>query len=202
VTVTVDIGLAMAAPARADGAADGGAADERLMALAIECAERCEPSPAAYCVGAVLVCVGGAHFTGFSRERPGNVHAEEVALAKAAEAGVDAAGGCVATTMEPCSLRLSGARPCADRLIEARVARVVIGIAEPSLFVARCEGAVRLAAAGIDVAHCASAGLRERALAAAMRGHAAATPAAATAAPMGEGAATGTRTTAAVPPRG
>jgi len=59
-------------------------------------------------------------------------------------------GADVYTTMEPCSVRLSGLAPCADALISARVKRCIIGVGEPSDFVT-CEGARKLEQNGIQV---------------------------------------------------
>lgn len=103
-------------------------------------------------------------FTGFSRELPGNTHAEECALAKAAEAieayrrehgsGADDAPtlkGCdMYATMEPCSKRLSGKTPCVTRCLAAGVGRVFVGVHEPDHFV-RCEGVAQLRSAGVRV---------------------------------------------------
>ena len=47
--------------------------------------------------------------TGFSREEPGNTHAEQVALARAPPGA--ARGGTLYSTMEPCAHRLSGEDP-------------------------------------------------------------------------------------------
>jgi pyrimidine deaminase RibD-like protein len=141
-------------------------------------------------VGAVLVSASGRVLaTGYSRELPGNTHAEECALIKA---GFDAdraaaaparsssaAGGGIAeqraatsddaaamegrdganavrgatmyTTMEPCSFRLSGKTPCADRLLAAGVARVVVAIHEPPHFVEACTGVHKLRDASLQV---------------------------------------------------
>ena len=54
------------------------------------------------------------------------------------------------SSMEPCSVRLSGNRPCTDRCIEAGVARVVLAIKEPSTFV-KCEGVDKLREHGVAV---------------------------------------------------
>jgi diaminohydroxyphosphoribosylaminopyrimidine deaminase/5-amino-6-(5-phosphoribosylamino)uracil reductase len=53
--------------------------------------------------------------------------------------------------MEPCSERLSGKKPCCELLIGSGITRVVIAVKEPTTFVQKCEGAERLAAAGIKV---------------------------------------------------
>ena len=52
--------------------------------------------------------------------------------------------------MEPCSVRTSGLAPCADALVEAKVKRVFIGVAEPDDFVI-CEGVKKLEDALIEV---------------------------------------------------
>jgi pyrimidine deaminase RibD-like protein len=52
--------------------------------------------------------------------------------------------------MEPCSVRLSGNRPCASRIIEAKMKRVVIGVREPPNLV-NCEGINLLEREGIQV---------------------------------------------------
>ena len=118
--------------------------DEFYMALAVEQARLSEPVTSAYCVGAVLERAGTVLATGYSRELPGNTHAEEVCLMKAtdvAAADTRALEGCVMyTTMEPCSRRLSGKRPCACRLVEAGVRRVVVAVKEPPTFVDDCTG--------------------------------------------------------------
>ena len=74
-------------------------------------------------------------------------HAEERALA---QAGARARGATVYVTLEPCAKRTSGAPSCADLLIAAGVARVVIAAADPHPFAASV-GVERLRAAGISV---------------------------------------------------
>lgn len=75
----------------------------------------------------------------------GRPHAEEQALAQA-----DARGATVYVTLEPCAKRSNDAASCADRLIEAGVARVVIAADDPHPFAAGV-GIERLRAAGISV---------------------------------------------------
>ena len=124
--------------------------DVAFMRAACACAARCVPAPTAYNVGAVLVASDGRVLaTGYSRELPGNTHAEECALRKAA--GGPVTGSTLYTTMEPCSRRLSGNAPCVRRVIDAGVARVVLAILEPPRFVADCTGVEELRAAGVVV---------------------------------------------------
>ncbi|KAI9493439.1 cytidine deaminase-like protein [Zychaea mexicana] len=123
--------------------------DREFMQLAIEKANESIPVEKAYCVGAVLVQNGQQLTSGFSREIPGNTHAEECALLKLKDIE-EAKGGTMYTTMEPCSTRLSGNRPCTDRLIEAQIARVVMGVREPPNLV-QCTGLQQLRDSGIEV---------------------------------------------------
>lgn len=139
------------------------------MQKALEEARKALPVPTAFCVGCVLVVRlpdqdPAVLATGFSRELPGNTHAEANALAKAKEisdSGLSSLYGNytlqellsltdVYTTLEPCSVRTSGLSPCADALIAAGVKRCIIGVNEPPDFV-NCEGAEKLKTAGIEV---------------------------------------------------
>jgi pyrimidine deaminase RibD-like protein len=140
-----------------------------FMQKALEEARKALPVPTAFCVGCVLVVRLPDQdptilATGFSRELPGNTHAEANALAKARDLPIEGLSSLfgnrslqellsltdVYTTLEPCSVRTSGLGPCADALIEAGVKRCVIGVNEPPDFV-NCEGAEKLKAAGIEV---------------------------------------------------
>ncbi|KAH6563301.1 hypothetical protein BASA60_010778 [Batrachochytrium salamandrivorans] len=137
--------------------------DRIYMKQAISLANQSVATDSAYCVGAVLVVptplsqsLHPTVFTGFSRELPGNTHAEQVCLVKAEQAAVSSQALCDAamyTTMEPCSLRLSGNVSCATRLVKAGIRRVVIGILEPPNLVAQCSGVQMLLDAGIQVVH-------------------------------------------------
>jgi len=121
--------------------------DVATMNMACDLANKCERAPKAYCVGAVYT--DGRHnilSVGYSRELPGNTHAEECAFMKA-KLGEKST---MYTSMEPCSVRLSGNRDCASRCIEANVLRVVCGVKEPSKFVV-CQGTQTLRDHGIIV---------------------------------------------------
>jgi pyrimidine deaminase RibD-like protein len=159
----------------------------RFMRFALEEAKRCEPTPTAFCVGCVLVPENATEedqilSTGFSRELPGNTHAEANALIKArsipasnlkekfGQDNIDALFQTIDVycTMEPCSIRASGLPPCTDALISAKVKRCFIGTSEPGDFVV-CEGAHTLKSAGIEVIWVA--GVETECLAVARRGH-------------------------------
>ncbi|KAI9209564.1 cytidine deaminase-like protein [Polychytrium aggregatum] len=129
------------------------ARDSHFMQLAVDEANKSIPVESAYCVGALLVKDGVVLSTGFSRELPGNTHAEECCLIKLKDQGrlEQARGSTCYSTMEPCGERLSGKWPCCKRLVEAGVARVVVGIMEPTHFIQGCVGVDELREAGIAV---------------------------------------------------
>ena len=120
--------------------------DEVMMARAVRLAAtvrtRTSPNP---WVGCVLRTHEGALHEGATAP-PGGPHAEVAALAAA---GRGAAGATVWTTLEPCSHH-GRTGPCADALVAAGVARVVVGVLDPDAQVAG-RGVERLRDAGIDV---------------------------------------------------
>ncbi|KAJ2784854.1 hypothetical protein H4R18_000888 [Coemansia javaensis] len=135
------------------------AADVAMMQRAIACGRQCTSVERAYNVGAVIASGAGAVLSsGYSRQLPGNTHAEQCAL-EALPAGAAAAGledATMYTTMEPCSTRLSGNTPCVQRILDAGIRRVCYGVREPPTFV-DCRGVQLLAAAGVRVVHVAEA---------------------------------------------
>jgi diaminohydroxyphosphoribosylaminopyrimidine deaminase / 5-amino-6-(5-phosphoribosylamino)uracil reductase len=116
-------------------------ADLRWLCEAVELSRLSPPSDGAFSVGAVLVSRGQAIATGFSRERDPHDHAEEVALAKAAEIAASGAPGpglaeaTMYSSLEPCRMRLSRPRSCSELIVAAGIRRVVLAWLEPPLFV-------------------------------------------------------------------
>jgi diaminohydroxyphosphoribosylaminopyrimidine deaminase/5-amino-6-(5-phosphoribosylamino)uracil reductase len=96
-------------------------------------------------VGAVLQTLDGEIFEG-GTQPVGEDHAERVAIKMAA---AKAKGATVATTLEPCCHQGRTA-PCTEALIEAQVARVVVGLTDPDENV-NGQGIADLRKAGIEV---------------------------------------------------
>ncbi|KAG0356332.1 hypothetical protein BG005_004732 [Podila minutissima] len=154
----------------------------QFMKLAIDQANLSIPVQSGYCVGAVLVQLDPHRTnpedrfrilaTGYSRELLGNTHAEECCLLKLAQLPQsgqhDHPQGAeyedmstphpskelvMYSTMEPCSTRLSGNRPCSDRLIESGVRTVYVGVREPDHFVQKVVGVENMVEQGMRVVH-------------------------------------------------
>jgi diaminohydroxyphosphoribosylaminopyrimidine deaminase/5-amino-6-(5-phosphoribosylamino)uracil reductase len=122
------------------------------MAMAIDLARHCPPSPTAYSVGAVMVDGDGELLaTGYSRETDAHAHAEESALAKLPHGDPRLEGATLYSTLEPCSERRSRPIPCARLIIASGIPRVAIAWREPNLFVADCRGVELLREAGVTV---------------------------------------------------
>jgi diaminohydroxyphosphoribosylaminopyrimidine deaminase / 5-amino-6-(5-phosphoribosylamino)uracil reductase len=118
----------------------------RALALADEVRTRTAPNP---WVGSVVVATGGVAVpTAFegATAPPGGPHAEVTALAAAGEA---ARGATLYVTLEPCAHH-GRTPPCTDAIIDAGVARVVVGIEDPDPQVTG-RGVAALEEAGIDV---------------------------------------------------
>ncbi|MEM8882319.1 MAG: bifunctional diaminohydroxyphosphoribosylaminopyrimidine deaminase/5-amino-6-(5-phosphoribosylamino)uracil reductase RibD [Pseudomonadota bacterium] len=122
------------------------AEDRRWMALALTLGRRgmgrVWPNPA---VGCVIVSGGRVVGRGWT-QAGGRPHAETEALA---QAGPAATGATAYVTLEPCSHH-GKTPPCADALIAAGIARVVVALNDPD---PRVDGSgnARLRAAGLTV---------------------------------------------------
>src|SRR5436190_18903561 len=115
-----------------------------FLERALELAERgrgtTRPNPV---VGAVLVRDGEVVGEGW-HERKGEPHAEVNALA---DAGDNARGATLYVTLEPCA-HTGSTPPCAQALIDAGVAKVVVGTRDPNPNAA--GGVEELAGAGVE----------------------------------------------------
>lgn len=121
--------------------------DETFMRIALDGALQgegfVEPNPM---VGCVLVRDGELLGRGH-HEKFGGPHAEVMAL-RSLSPSKDARGATAYVTLEPCC-HFGKTPPCADALIDAGVARVVVGVSDPF---AKVDGGglLRLAEAGIE----------------------------------------------------
>ena len=120
--------------------------DYLYMARALRLAEKgmytTTPNPR---VGCVIARDGRVVAEGW-HERTGSAHAEAMAIERA---GAAAKGATVYVTLEPCSHQ-GRTGPCADALVRAGVARVVIAMQDPNPLVCGA-GMGRLREAGIKV---------------------------------------------------
>src|SRR5262249_30094430 len=107
------------------------ATDREYLGRALELAEggrgRVSPNPL---VGAVIVREGAILGEGFHAEL-GDLHAERAALEDCRSRGVDPAGATMYVSQEPCAHH-GRQPPCTDAILEAGIARVVIGSDDPS----------------------------------------------------------------------
>lgn len=121
-------------------------ADHRLMARALELARNglytTRPNPR---VGCVVVASGEIVAEGWTAPA-GGLHAEANALR---DAGERARGATLYCTLEPCA-HFGRTPPCADAIVAAGPARVVVATGDPFERVAG-EGFARIRAAGIEV---------------------------------------------------
>ncbi|HEX6838310.1 MAG TPA: bifunctional diaminohydroxyphosphoribosylaminopyrimidine deaminase/5-amino-6-(5-phosphoribosylamino)uracil reductase RibD, partial [Polyangia bacterium] len=114
----------------------------QALRLAVRARGRTSPNPL---VGCVIVRDGRVLATGWHKKAGGD-HGEAAALRKL---GWRAPRATVYVTLEPHSFH-GRTPPCTDRLIEAKVARVVVGMKDPNPRVAGA-GLKQLRRAGIDV---------------------------------------------------
>jgi len=162
------------------------------MEYALEQARQSPPAPTKFCVGAVLVDADKNEIlsTGWSLELPddnpadpGKTHAEQCCFIKVARrynlpeerlGEVLPKNTVLYTTMEPCNKRLSGNKPCVDRILALRnsIRVVYIGIKEPENFIDQevlVVGRQRLEDAGIKVVFLE--GMEDRILEVSLAGH-------------------------------
>ncbi|WP_231502604.1 bifunctional diaminohydroxyphosphoribosylaminopyrimidine deaminase/5-amino-6-(5-phosphoribosylamino)uracil reductase RibD [Blastococcus sp. URHD0036] len=114
----------------------------RALALGSAVLGTTSPNPP---VGAVVLAADGTPVGEGATAPPGGPHAEIAALA---EAGERARGGTAVVTLEPCA-HTGRTGPCADALLAAGIARVVVAVPEPTALAG--GGAQRLLDAGVDV---------------------------------------------------
>jgi len=124
--------------------------DRRFALLAIEEARKSAPEderphPK---VGALIVKDGHVLSKAHRGEKPKS-HAEYVALEDKLSDDL-AAGATVYTTLEPCTTRRHPKIPCAQRLVDRKIGRVVIGMLDPNPDI-RGRGDQLLSDAGIEV---------------------------------------------------
>jgi diaminohydroxyphosphoribosylaminopyrimidine deaminase/5-amino-6-(5-phosphoribosylamino)uracil reductase len=118
----------------------------RSVALAQGSVGLSDPNPRVGCV--LHDAAGRLAGEGFTQQA-GGPHAEVMALRAAAAAGKSLVGGTAWVSLEPCAHQ-GRTPPCADALIAAGLARVVVAVADPFAQVAG-RGLARLRAAGLAV---------------------------------------------------
>jgi diaminohydroxyphosphoribosylaminopyrimidine deaminase/5-amino-6-(5-phosphoribosylamino)uracil reductase len=117
---------------------------EQAIALGEDARGQSAPNPN---VGCIVVSSSGRAIGKGATAPGGRPHAEAVALA---QAGKRAAGSTVYVTLEPCAHASERGPACTDLLLEAKPARVAIGLKDPDARTAG-KGIRRLRRAGIEV---------------------------------------------------
>ena len=118
---------------------------QRALQLAHESVGLASPNPQVGCVmvrNNEIIAEGAHHYDQLD-------HAEIVALKQASHGSQATEGSTVYVTLEPCS-HVGRTGPCADALIRANVARVVVATVDPNPLVSG-QGITRLLDAGIEV---------------------------------------------------
>jgi pyrimidine deaminase RibD-like protein len=125
--------------------------DEMYMRVAIELSKESRPEdnrphPR---VGAVAVKNGRILDQAFRGEYAQGDHAEYTLLERKL-GNMDLTGTTLYTTLEPCTVRGHEKTPCADRIVQRRIARVVIGMLDPNPSI-QGKGLYKLDKAGVRV---------------------------------------------------
>lgn len=139
-------------PAEPETASGPDSGNERsFMELAIAEARKCQSEAGRVSpkVGAVVVRDGRVVDVAFRGELARGDHAEYTLLEKKLPKDV-LAGSTLYTTLEPCTTRNEPKLPCAERIIDRRMRKVVIGVLDPNRAILG-TGEQRLRQAGIEI---------------------------------------------------
>lgn len=126
--------------------------DREMMRHVVEISRRSPRRESCYRVGALLRCVDGSIFEGYTLETSPTHHAEQAAIHKAQMAGAEIKGATIYSSMEPCSKRSSEPLSCSEIIINNGLSRALFSLYEPSHFV-ECHGAENLRRAGVHVTY-------------------------------------------------